>query len=334
MHSPNKEKKSVETSKSIITDVSLFTKFFRARLNIGYVAVPYVILGFLLHWSIQGFEFQFITEGAWWRFIFASIIAFTYMPYVFVINDYFDAPFDALDEKKRLRNPFCSDDVKIRKNLKFYLGLPAIISLILGFLISWQAGIITIFALFLGNFYSAKPLRFKEKPFFDFFVHGFCLGIYFFSLGYYSIWVENYEPFLEPIFVLLLIFTFVDASWIHIDSAIKDLTTDKKSNQNTTVVFLGPNYSILLLKLMLLILLSAPAFFILINNHLITKYGIEIAIIVFSILLILPLIYIVNTRGGSEKLEKIRIISSRYRVYSVYLAGLFFIFFSNPNMFL
>jgi 4-hydroxybenzoate polyprenyltransferase len=220
MHSPNKESKSVETSKSTMTDASLFTRFFKARLNIGYVAVPYVILGFLLHWSIQGFEFQFITEGAWWRFIFASIIAFTYMPYVFVINDYFDASFDALDEKKRLRNPFCSDEVKNRKNLKFYLVLPAIISLILGFLISWQAGIITIIALFLGNFYSAKPLRFKEKPFFDFFVHGFCLGIYFFSLGYYSIWIENYEPFMEPVFVLLLIYTFIDASWIHIDSAI------------------------------------------------------------------------------------------------------------------
>jgi len=139
--------------------------------------------------------------------------------------------------------------------LKILLLGPAVVSLILGFLISWQAGVITIIALLLGNFYSARPFRFKERPFLDFFVHGFSLGIFFFSLGYYSFWRNAYEPFLEPIFLLLLLFTFMDAAWIHMDSAIIDYTTDKKSNQNTTVVFLGPKFTIMLLKLMILTIL-------------------------------------------------------------------------------
>ena len=146
------KKSSKKKSETTITDISILTKFFKARLNIGYIAIPYSILGFMLHWSLQGFKFALFAHDAWWRFLCASIIAFTYMPYVFVINDYYDAPYDALDEKKRLRNPFCSEKFKNQKNLRIILLVPALISLILGFLISWQAGIITIIALLLGNF--------------------------------------------------------------------------------------------------------------------------------------------------------------------------------------
>ena len=64
-------------------------------------------------------------------------------------------------------------------------GLSSAIVLILGFIISYWAGITTIVALILGTFYSAPPFRFKERKFTDFTTHGFCLGIYFFSLGFY-----------------------------------------------------------------------------------------------------------------------------------------------------
>ena len=126
----------------------------------------------------------------------------------------------------------------------------------------------------------------------------------------------------------------MDAAWIHIDSAILDYATDKKSNQNTTVVFLGPKYTIILLKLMLLTLLTSPAVFILLNNPLINKFGMEIVIILAILILILPLSYIIMSWGGENKYEHIRHISSRYRLYSVYFLSIFFILLSNPNFFI
>ena len=73
--------------------ISNFSALFRARLHIGYVAFPYAILGFVLHWALFGFDLDvFIRdEGSFFRFLISILIAFIYMPYLFIINDFFDS---------------------------------------------------------------------------------------------------------------------------------------------------------------------------------------------------------------------------------------------------
>ena len=249
--------------------LSTVSALFRARLHIGYLAIPYVLFGFFINWSLHSFNIDMIFKtdtgctvsvcgSPFLRILFSSLIAFIYMPYLFVINDYFDADFDKLDEKKSKRNPFCDSAFKSNSFVKFLIFSPTIIILILGFLISKEAGITTILALFLGTFYSAPPFRFKERKFSDFIVHGFCLGVYFFSLGFFSIWnTPNYQ-FLA-VFWLVIYLSFVDAAWIHLDSAIVDYYVDSKGGVNTTVVALGPQKSLNFLFLLLLSILFVPS---------------------------------------------------------------------------
>ncbi|HKZ41848.1 MAG TPA: hypothetical protein VJ044_12860, partial [Candidatus Hodarchaeales archaeon] len=94
-----------QTTGNVVVDdfktTSFFGSFFRARLHIGYIAYPYLIFGFLVHWSLLGFQPEELSKSAWWRFSLGSLIAFLYTPFIFIVNDYFDAPYDALDKKKR-----------------------------------------------------------------------------------------------------------------------------------------------------------------------------------------------------------------------------------------
>ena len=306
-------------------NISFYNQFLKARLHIGYIAYPYTILGFLLHWSLLSFNPQplLADNGAnFLRFLYATILSFLYLPYVFIVNDYFDAPFDAIDEKKRNRNPFCSEDLKHNNGLRLLLISPAIICLILSYLISWQALIATILALLLGTYYSARPFRFKERPIADFMVHGFCLGLYFYALGFFAIWIQNYDPFSAPLFLIFLVFAFADAAWVQFDSQLVDYYIDLASKQKTSSVILGPKIAIFILRSILVIILSVPVVFFLFLPGFIQKFGIFFTLMISGLLLVIPISYIIHTQLNITNMERIRYISSRYRVYSVYLISI------------
>ena len=132
-------------------------------MHIGYIAFLYAVIGFVLHWSLFGFDISIFSrdDGSFLRFLLSIAIAFIYMPYLFVINDYFDAEFDQLDENKSKRNPFCNSEFKSDKIVQLLMFLPGLVTLVFGFIISFEAGVVTMIVLFLGTFYSAPPLRFK-----------------------------------------------------------------------------------------------------------------------------------------------------------------------------
>lgn len=315
--------------------ISTITALFRARIHIGYLAVPYALLGFFVNWAIHDFSINTILKqdpNSIYRILISCIIAFIYMPYLFVINDYFDADDDKLDEKKSKRNPFCNDSFKQNPRVKFLIFSPVIIILGLSFLISIYAGVTTILALFLGTFYSAPPFRFKERKFTDFTVHGFCLGIYFYSLGFYSIWFPNFNPFTVPVFWLVLYLSFVDAAWIHLDSALVDYWVDKKGNVNTTVVSLGPEKSLIILITLLISILFIPSLYLLSNIGFLNKYPL-IGYFLILTYLILPVTYLFLVQKNRSNFEIVRTISSRYRVYVMYSVTIMVIVLSNHILF-
>ncbi len=315
--------------------LSTISALFRARIHIGYLAVPYALLGFFVNWGIHNFSLDTILnqdQGAILRILVSCLIAFIYMPYLFVINDYFDAEDDKLDEKKKNRNPFCNDSFKQNPYVKLLIFSPVLIILILGFSISYYAGFTTIIALFLGTFYSAPPFRFKERKFTDFLVHGFCLGIYFYTLGFYSIWIKDFNPYTIPVFWLVLYLSFVDAAWIHLDSAIVDYWVDKQGGVNTTVVSLGPEKSLIILSGLLISILFIPSLYIISNKDLINKFPI-LGYFLFVTYLILPLSYIVIFLKNKTHFELARTVSSRYRVYVMYSLTILVVVLSNNLIF-
>jgi 4-hydroxybenzoate polyprenyltransferase len=315
----------------VFTNVSAL---FRARLHIGYVAFPYAVLGFVLHWALFSFDLGLFIrdEGSFFRLLISILIAFIYMPYLFVINDFFDAEYDKFDEKKRKRNPFCKEEFRSNKFVQVLIFIPGLVTLILGFLISYEAGLITILVLFLGTFYSAPPLRFKEWKLADFTVHGICLGFYFFLLGFYSIYLTP-NPYILPVFWLILYLSFIDASWIHLDSAIVDYYTDKLTETKTTVVSIGPEKSVLILILMLFSVLIIPSLFLVTNSNLLNNFS-AVSRYLAIIFLLLPFSYLILVYFNRDHFEKIRAISSRYRVYVVYSLTIFILFMSNASIYI
>lgn len=314
---------------------STISALFRARLHIGYLAVPYALLGFFVNWAIHNFSLNLvftIDSGSVLRILISCLIAFIYMPYLFVINDYFDAEDDKLDEKKSKRNPFCNDSFKQNPYVKLLIFSPVLIILILGFAISIYAGFTTILALFLGTFYSAPPFRFKERKFTDFSVHGFCLGIYFYTLGFYSLWIKDFNPYIVPVFWLVLYLSFVDAAWIHLDSALVDYWVDKEGGVKTTVVSLGPQKSLIILFALLVSILFIPSLYIISNQTLIHKLPI-FGDFLFATYLILPLSYIIIFLKNKSDFEIARTISSRYRVYVMYSLTILVVVLSNNLIF-
>ena len=315
--------------------LSTVTALFRARIHIGYLAVPYALLGFFVNWGLHDFTIDTILKtdpGSIFRIIISCLIAFIYMPYLFVINDFFDAEDDKLDEKKSKRNPFCNDSFRQNSMVRILIFSPVLIILEHRYLISIYAGVTTIIALFLGTFYSAPPFRFKERKFTDFTVHGFCLGIYFYSLGFYSIWIKDWNPYTIPVFWLVLYLSFVDAAWIHLDSALVDYWVDKKGNVNTTVVALGPQKSLIILFLLLISILFIPSLYIISNDEMITKLS-YFAYFLFISYLILPVTYILLLIKNKANFEIVRTISSRFRVYTMYSVTLMVIVLSNHLLF-
>ncbi len=90
--------------------------------------------------------------------------------FAFALNDYFDAPFDALDERKANRNFFVQVTIRPRVVLLFSILLLAVIAAayaqfgLPGWLL-WAVSCLVAWA------YSAPPLRLKMRPGFDLFTH-------------------------------------------------------------------------------------------------------------------------------------------------------------------
>lgn len=115
----------------------------------------------------------------------------------FMLNDYFDAPFDAADRSKARRNFFVQHALGKGRALLVAFFVSALIGA--AFLqFGWRGLFILALSLFVMWGYSAPPLRFKSLPGLDLLIH--------------AIFVETY-----PYLVVLLL---IDATWYALDYVI------------------------------------------------------------------------------------------------------------------
>lgn len=156
--------------------------------------------------------------------------------FLYGVNDYYDEDTDIFNPKK--------DDKEYRVTTKDRRTLLAFIIVSFAFgvvLMLLQPDFIAmaLFGVFLllSFLYSAKPIRFKARPFLDFmsnFLYVLPAILAFYQLRF----------FIPPILPLFAAFMWTSA--MHLFSAVPDIDADKEANVTTTAVYIGAVPSLIL----------------------------------------------------------------------------------------
>jgi 4-hydroxybenzoate polyprenyltransferase len=158
----------------------------------------------------------------------AIIIVFSAQIFLFASNDYFDRHVDALDKKKRLRNPVCTGKVTALE-VWILLIATAVISLVVSLLFNTLTFIFTAVALFVFYFYTAEPLRFKKRVGFDVLTHAFLINVFPYFLAMIALWDFHFEA------IFLLFVLIVRSAVAQLLQEIRDYEVDKKVERNTVI---------------------------------------------------------------------------------------------------
>jgi len=156
------------------------------------------------------------------------IVVFAAQVFLFASNDYFDRHIDSLDEKKRLRNPICAGRVTA-KEVWALLVATAIISLVGSLFFSLFAFLFTAFVLFVFYFYTAEPLRFKNKTGLDVICHGTLINTFPYLFCLVVLWDFSSGA------VFLLTLLMMRSAMAQMLQEIRDYDVDKKVERNTVV---------------------------------------------------------------------------------------------------
>jgi 4-hydroxybenzoate polyprenyltransferase len=176
----------------------------------------------------------------------ALIVVFSAQIFLFASNDYFDRHIDALDEKKKRRNPACTGKVS-SKQVYLLLFITATIAIAASLFFSFYAVLFTIFSLFVFYFYTAEPLRFKNKVGADVLTHGILINTfpYFFCLIALSYFTTGS--------IFLLVVLMLRSTMAQLLQEVRDYEVDRQVERNTVVV-LGQRKTIWIVFMMYLAL--------------------------------------------------------------------------------
>jgi lycopene elongase/hydratase (dihydrobisanhydrobacterioruberin-forming) len=187
---------------------------------------------------VVGYALGFSVFGDFLRPEYYLYLFYFFFPaniFIYGVNDYWDEETDKLNPKKDEKEYRIS--IIERKRLLNVIILVTGLSLVLMLFQDNVERIIFAGFLFLSFFYSAKPFRFKEKPFLDFASNYLYImpGIFAYYLA------ANAIP---PL--IYMIGAFLHISAMHIFSAIPDIKYDRDAGIKTTPVFIKAKASLLL----------------------------------------------------------------------------------------
>lgn len=286
-----------------------------------------MLFGLFTELAIQHWDLSIILNN--WIAVFAAfIISICILPYIWMINDYYDAPYDILDEEKRQRNYFCSSNIQDKPHIaRIMLLTPVTISLFFSLLVGFEVFILVCITLLLGHFYSAPPIRFKERPFFDLITHGFYATGFFFLLG--GLMLSPFSSLLQqPLYLIFLILAVLDGVWLQFNSQLIDLEIDLLGNQRTTSVVLGIHKSVLLLRGLICSMLGTMTFYLLFNKPLKIYLSETVHWISFLISLFIIIMYLLKSLLLKHNFDAIRKHSAWVRrnfVYTFVIIGILLI---------
>ncbi len=160
-------------------------------------------------------------------------LVFFYMSTAYLTNNIFDAEGDRLNPHKAGRNPFAQNLLRPEEGLAALL-LIVLSSLVFAVRLYGSEGfLVYAAALVIVIFYSAPPLRFKEKPPFDLLSHSLFFGVLPLLIGYYA---GEGRATLNPLLMLAIAIYSIQ---LELRNEIEDFTADMLASYRTTAVLFG-----------------------------------------------------------------------------------------------
>ena len=207
----------------------------RWKEYIGFV-IPLTVLGALMAVQQNGTALD-------WRLVAVTLANFLVVAYAFIINDIEDAPDDALEESRRMRNPVSAGRVSVKLGW-VALVVVALVTLGLYALGGTYAFVIGVITLIISHLYSWRKVRLKAWPVTDIVSHSLMLSGLLFLAGYFTYGVA---PGL--IWFAFLGFTFF-SSYGQLYNQLRDFDVDKEAGLHNTAILLGARNATILMYLM------------------------------------------------------------------------------------
>ncbi len=211
------------------------------RLSYAVIATGLILLGFFWN-GLEGFGLKYISLII--GMFFANV-------FIFIINDFYDAADDTNDPEKQARNLFCSPDSIILGKIALYSSLG--FSLIFGALsLSFPAFMLIVGFLILALFYSAPPIKLRDRAYWDWifvFLWKGCViaagYVYFFGLS-----LSIRDGFFYGTIVIIMVFSLIS----QMENQIRDFSVDETNYTGHSVQKLGQKSAIIIKKLLIVFL--------------------------------------------------------------------------------
>jgi len=171
-----------------------------------------------------------------WFFLYLFYFLIPANVFLYGVNDYWDYETDLLNPKKDEKEYRVGGDERddLHRLIMLILGVSLVLFIAQGDLV--QRVVFGLF-VFLSYFYSAQPLRFKERPLLD-----SASNVLYILPGVFSFYLASGS--LPDLRVLLA--GFLHSFAMHLFSAIPDIEFDEATGIRTSAVFLGERGSLLL----------------------------------------------------------------------------------------
>ncbi|HET7009412.1 MAG TPA: UbiA family prenyltransferase [Anaerolineales bacterium] len=180
--------------------------------------------------------------GVWgWRLITVLAANWLAVGFAFMINDVEDAPDDAINPAKMLRNPVSSGDISTR-SARLSSFAAAIAAAVLYAWLGWWPFLVGVSCLTLAFLYSSRDVRLKAIPVADLVSHALMLAGLQFLAAYMTF---EGGPSWQWVFPL----AFVSAISLYgqLFNELRDLEGDLKAGVRHTASLVGPRYAHLLM---------------------------------------------------------------------------------------
>ena len=306
--------------KDIVYDLSRINEWWVISLGLVIFAfVPYVYVNNNNILTTDLFITLFTTPPIY----IAILTVFSAQIFLFASNDYFDRDVDALDPGKRARNPVCDGRVTL-PGVRVLLIISGIIPLVAPLYFGFWAFIYSAFAMFVFYFYTAPPLRFKNKVFLDVVSH----GIFVNTFPYFFCLVALMDFSIGTIFLLFAI--MMRSTMAQMLQEIRDYEIDRQVEKNSVVV-LGQKRAIWVVFGIYLMLFITTASLLI--SHELFDWGIPMYYIIILILCIsyIPIFRVLlKAKDYNKEIEKLWMGQGRTNRWQItqYLASfsIYFIF--------
>lgn len=204
----------------------------RWREHLPYT-IPLVVGGAMIANHLNGAQLD-------WRLFVVTIASIFAQSFAFMINDLADAPDDALDPKKKQRNPISSGALTYRQGMIVTWGT-FVISAMLFALGGMWAFVMGGAMLILSYLYSAYPFRWKARPITDVLSHALMLSTLLLMVGFFT-----YSA-VPGVAWFAFASAFFFSAYGQFFNQVDDYIVDKAAGLRNTVVLLGKNGTKLLM---------------------------------------------------------------------------------------